>query len=391
MKNKQRSLKIESILLTAGCFLSFFLFGFTDNLKGPTLPAMLAELNIQYGTGGNIFFGEYLGFVIATLATGILAEKYGMKPVLLFAGIALTLGVLGYSALPTAPQLGLSLFIIGLAFGALELGANSLIVLLHPQKKGLFLNLLAVLHGLGSTAAPIYAGWMLAQGSSWRLVFRWDIPLIILFIAIVAALQFPTHNIAEKINFSNIRKAAFQNHLPYYHAAIAFYVAAEIGSGAWMVAYLQESRGWDITSSSNALALFFAAIMIGRLLGGFLVQRIGYLHSILLASIGALAVFLLGAFTPYAQLLPLAGLFLSIIFPTITAAASDEIRENQSTALGILFTFAGVGSIFGPLLVAWVNELAGISYTFVIISIFTALIIPPLLIILKGTADGKNS
>jgi len=60
-------------LLTAGCFLAFFVFGFTDNLKGPTLPAMLAELNFDYGTGGNIFFGEYLGFLIATLITGILA------------------------------------------------------------------------------------------------------------------------------------------------------------------------------------------------------------------------------------------------------------------------------------------------------------------------------
>ena len=52
--------KTTIFLLTAGCFLSFFVFGFTDNLKGPTLPAMLAELNFSYGTGGNIFFGEYL-------------------------------------------------------------------------------------------------------------------------------------------------------------------------------------------------------------------------------------------------------------------------------------------------------------------------------------------
>jgi len=42
------------ILLTAGCFLAFFVFGFTDNLKGPTLPAMLQELQISYGMGGNM-------------------------------------------------------------------------------------------------------------------------------------------------------------------------------------------------------------------------------------------------------------------------------------------------------------------------------------------------
>jgi fucose permease len=63
--------KTTIALLTAGCFLSFFVFGFTDNLKGPTLPSMLAELHITYGTGGNIFFGEYLGFLIAALTFGI--------------------------------------------------------------------------------------------------------------------------------------------------------------------------------------------------------------------------------------------------------------------------------------------------------------------------------
>jgi fucose permease len=63
----QRLSRTTIILLTAGCFIAFFVFGLTDNLKGPTLPAMLQEMNISYGTGGNIFFSQYTGFLIATL------------------------------------------------------------------------------------------------------------------------------------------------------------------------------------------------------------------------------------------------------------------------------------------------------------------------------------
>ena len=81
--------KPNIILLTAVCFFAFFLFGLTDNLKGPTLPLMLAELNIDYGIGGNIFFGEYLGFLIATLITGILADRYGLKLVIVLTGLTL--------------------------------------------------------------------------------------------------------------------------------------------------------------------------------------------------------------------------------------------------------------------------------------------------------------
>ncbi|MCX6069040.1 MAG: hypothetical protein NT121_25385 [Chloroflexi bacterium] len=35
-------------LLTAGAFFAFFVFGFSDNLKGPVLPALLQDLQINY-------------------------------------------------------------------------------------------------------------------------------------------------------------------------------------------------------------------------------------------------------------------------------------------------------------------------------------------------------
>ncbi|HNN12641.1 MAG TPA: MFS transporter, partial [Anaerolineales bacterium] len=92
-----RSSKTTIILLTALCFFAFFIFGLTDNLKGPTLPPMLAELNIDYGAGGNIFFAEYLGFLVATLITGILADRFGLKVVMVLAAVFLAFGVGGYS------------------------------------------------------------------------------------------------------------------------------------------------------------------------------------------------------------------------------------------------------------------------------------------------------
>ena len=118
MRTKQS--KTTIFLLTAGCFLAFFVFGFTDNLKGPTLPAMLAELHFDYGVGGNIFFGEYLGFLIATLITGILADKFGLKTVMLMAGVALVIGVSGYSGFDSAVLLWISLFIVGMVWAHLN-------------------------------------------------------------------------------------------------------------------------------------------------------------------------------------------------------------------------------------------------------------------------------
>ncbi|RJP56191.1 MAG: MFS transporter [Anaerolineaceae bacterium] len=353
-------------LLTIGCFFAFFLFGLTDNLKGPTLPMMLAELNINYGTGGNIFFGQYVGFFIATLLTGILADRFGLKPVILLAGVCLALGVGGYSTFKTAALLSLSLFIIGLGLGAFELGPNAVIISLYKKQKGLYLNLMAVMHGLGSTIAPLFAGWLLSLNETWRVIYRWDLLMIGAFILFALFLRFPKPEEKTAFDFRNISRVAFKDAMPLYYLAIAFYVAAEIGISSWLVIYLQKIHAVSVSASAQALALFFAMLMLGRFIGGFIVHRFGYLRSILTASLFSIFTIAIGTFTSLYFLLPFTGFFFSIIFPTLTAAVSDTHHENVNTLLGLLFTFAGLGGLFGPWLVAWGSEFFGLQIGFAV-------------------------
>ncbi len=391
----QRPSTTTVFLLTAGCFLAFFVFGFTDNLKGPTLPAMLAEMHIDYGAGGNLFFGEYLGFLIATLITGVLADKFGLKAVILLAGFCLVLGVSGYSASRSVWLLAVSLFVIGLGLGALELGPNAMIVSLHHERKGLYLNLMSVLHGLGSMLAPLFAGWMLSRNISWRIIYRWDLLIIAVFILFFIFLRFPRSASQEsaQLNFCEIPLIAFKGQMPWFYLSIALYVAAEIGIASWLVTFLQDVRHVSVTASSQALSLFFGMLMLGRLLGSFVVQRIGYLRSVLLTTIGALTCIAVGLFgsRSLSFFLPLTGLFFSIIFPTLTAAASEEHTENVNTILGVLFTFAGLGGMLGPWLIGLASDLFGLQAGFSINLIIVALMLGAVFILMKGNYHGSKT
>lgn len=387
MKNKNQ--KFIALLITAGCFLSFFVFGFTDNLKGPTLPEMVKELNISYGTSGNIFFGQYFGFLITSFIAGLLADRYGLKTVLLIAGVLLAIGVSGYSSFQSTVVLAGSLFLIGLGLGAIELGANATIVQIHPQQKGLFLNLMAVMHGLGSLIAPLFAGWLLGLNISWRIIYRWDILLIALFILLFSLIHFPKNQEqTNTLDFHKIPRFAFKDNLPWFYCAIAFYVAAEIGIASWLVAFLQEIRGQSVLASNQYLSLFFGFLMLGRLGGGFIVHRLGYLRSILFASFAGLVCVTLGTFTNLFLFLPFTGFFFSIIFPTFTAAVSETQKENTNTILGVLFTFAGLGGVFGPWLIAWASDLLGLNFGFGLSVGFTALIFISTLGLVKGDRHG---
>lgn len=92
------AMPIQTIrLITYGAFFSFFLFGFIDNIKGPTIPALLADLNFSYAQGGTLVFGAYIGFLIATLLTGPLSDIAGKKAVILVCCLCFFVGINAYA------------------------------------------------------------------------------------------------------------------------------------------------------------------------------------------------------------------------------------------------------------------------------------------------------
>jgi len=357
----------HSWLLTAGGFYAFFIFGFVDNLKGPTLPALLRDLNFSYSQGGAILFSAYLGFMVATLLTGLLADAAGVKAVLLLAGACLTVGLTAFSLMSAFWLLALALFVVGLGLGAIEVGGNALIVDLHQFNRGRYLNLLAVFHGVGSFLVPLYAAQLLSAAFTWRQVYQSAIFLAIVLAIFFLVVNYPrTRPAGEGLNLRTLFAAGLTWRMGWYYLLIAVYVAAEIGIAAWIVEYLQEVKGFSIATSSLYLSLFFAAIMVGRLVGSFFVERIGYVTIMLAATVASIVTLTIGIFGPPALtiLIPLTGLFFSIMFPTATAAVSALQVANMGAILGVLFTFGGLGGALGPWLIGVAADMVGLELAF---------------------------
>lgn len=353
---------VSTWLWTAAAFFAFFVFGFSDNLKGAILPALLQELRIDYTIGSSILLGLYIGFMAATLTTGLIADALGKRTVLLIAGVSLALGVSGFSSFSTPFLLGLSMFILGYGLGALELSCNAIIVELHPMDKGRYLSLMSVMHGMGSMAAPFFAGLLLNAGSSWRTIYRLDFLLIGILLATAMFNRYPSipSAISDKIDVRRLGQMAFTPRMVWLYIAIVAYVAAEIGIASWLVEYLQKIRAQDVKTSTSALSLYFGLMVVGRFAGSFVIERLGYLKSILVAMLGASACIALGLSGP-AFALTASGFFLAIVFPAITATATDGLVENTNSVLGLLFTFAGLGGMLGPWLVGFASDYLGID------------------------------
>lgn len=367
--------------ITAGCFLSYFLFGFIDNMKGPVLPRLLSDMNYNYSTGGIIVFSEYTGFFISTFLAGALADLFGKKSTLIIAGICLILGVIGYGASGDLILFISFIFLIGLGAGSLELSGSNIISGIHGENKGRYLNLLNAFYGIGSIMVPILISILFRLETSWRAVYRYSLFVIIPITVFFAILKFPEENTFKgqtgKINFQELLHSLLKRDvLPMYFVIFA-YVAAEISMATWLAAFLQEVKHTSSTTSSLYLSLYFAGMTAGRLLGSLLVDKIGYLKSLFIFSIMAFMCIITGIFGPpeTAMVLAFTGFWFSIIFPTSTAVISEVPSRHSGTMLGIFFAFGGLGGMFGPWLTGRVNDLYGMQAGMGVNSMFCACMI----------------
>jgi fucose permease len=375
MVDGRQKFRSSVVFITTGAFLAFFVFGFTDNLKGPTLPAVLRDLSFSYTQGGTIFMAAYMGFLVATLLTGFMSDLAGKRIVIFTAGVSLLLGITCYSVFSSFWALTAAMGLVGFGFGSIEVGGCTIVVDLHSKKRGLYLNLLSFFHGSGSLLAPLFAGVILNTGLSWRAVYRFDLILVVLLPLHFLFVRHTYHRSGGKpYNLRKVGKAAFKGDMVVYYFLMVFYVAAELGTAAWLVTFLQTAKGQTVMKSSVFFSLFYACITSGKLIGGMLVDRVGYLRIMIYASIAAIGCVAMGIFASpiLAFFLPLTGFFYSIMYPTITAEVSKLHSENRGTILGILFTFAGLGGMLGPWLIGAVSDWMGITWGFSMLLLFCA-------------------
>lgn len=374
-------------LITFGAFFAFFLFGFIDNLKGLTIPPLLKELAFTYAQGGTILFGAYIGFLVATLLTGPLSDVAGNKAIILIFCAFVGVGMLGYSFSSAYVMLIAAMTVLGFGLGCIEVGGNLIIVDVYHDAKGKYLSLLGFFHGFGSMVAPLYSGRMLEAEFSWRQVYQYSLAPVIFLLLFFLFISYPRHKTAGEGGFDihAIRKSALTPDMLLFYAAIALYVAAEIGIASWSGEFLQKTKAMSVGGSSHYLAIYFGMLTAGRLVGSFLVDRVGYMNSLFFASAASAVCVTIGILGPNIAviLIPMTGFFFSIIFPTIVAAVSDLHKENVGTLMGVLFAFAGAGGAFGPWLIGVCNDWFGLQVGFSMVVVFCVLMTVTFLALLR--------
>ncbi len=373
--------------------------GLAQGLALVSFPAAATILTAADGYGfssnqyGSIFLPLFIGSVLASLLAPTLARWKGLKAVLLagFGCNAVSMGTFALSStLAGSPLVAFAMILVatgllGIGFGSTLTAINAYAASFFPNRSETAITALHTLLGTGTALAPLIVS-LLSDGGGW-----WLLPLAIAIAAVLLAVVALTQPLILATTAGAASLGAFEvaRALPRrFWIWIAFallYGICETLFGNWGTVYLHQQRALPDATANLALAVFWAAVTIGRLLVALLSTRISPLlifralpvlitAALVCVAWSSSAVFGVAAFA-------LAGLACSACLPLSIGTASSETPRFVETASGWMVAAYMIGYGIGAFAVGPLRQLADLQLSEVY---FGAAAIAVLLIVLAN-------
>jgi fucose permease len=359
-------------------FLMMIMLGFINNMRGTLIPPIRDFFKVNYSQIGVMLMASTFGFMSATFFGGLAASHFGLKKVIAFGFIAVSFSIFTMGYINSFFYLIILMTLLGVGLGSVEIGANSLGAKIFVEKSGMMMNMLHLFFGVGASIGPRYAGWLLSLNLKWYQIYLTALALIIFLLIYLFFTDFPTEVENDKKDNIAVKEIVKQKKVWLFSAVLGSAVVAEIAIGSWLVNFLHVERAFSTTSASTYLSLFFVVFTVGRLVGGYFTEHLGYIKILFLFASATQILFICGLLidgTLGAFFFSAAGFFISIMFPTIMAVIMNEFDTGVSSYMGFIITSASAINMISNWLIGKINDLFNVFTGFASISVFIFLII----------------
>ncbi|WP_165000874.1 MFS transporter [Xylanivirga thermophila] len=343
----------------AALYASFFLIGITVTVYGPTINYLMKDYNISMGKASLFVTFMSMGRTLSVLASGILSDKAGRKPILFGGTLCLTLGLLGIGTLSWYTGGLIFAVIAGVGHGMLDTSASAAISDLYPEKMSRALNRLHMFFGIGCLIGPIISGSMLALGCNWRYIYLVNAIIGLLITIFIWFQSFPQ---IQNVQTSDAGKGHFIISSTVIALGLILFIYSGVGQSinTWINKYMGDVVNFPIFFAAGTLAIYNLGITLGRLFSSFISEKIGYYRWILYASIGSLVgivmAFMAGVGIIIVIGLFITGFFFGGLFPTVIAIAGNIYPNNKGAITGGLVTIAAIGSMSVPAIIGFMSQ-----------------------------------
>ena len=363
-----RKTKVASLLI-AVIYLIFISLGLPDSLIGSGWPVMHREFSVPSSYAGYVSMTICFMTIISSLVSPYIIKRFRTQWIVIVSISMTILGLMGFSFCTSYGMLFVFAIPYGLGAGSIDASSNHYVA---NHYSGAVMNFLHCFYGVGAVISPNIMALALRK-AGWNEGYRWTAYLQT-FILLVVVLSLPLWKMNESVEEEESRNSAGIGETLKVPGVIltliAFYAycAGEATCFLWVPSFFAGTReGLSKELIASFGSLIFGGLMLGRLIAGFVSNRLGDRR---LIRIG-IGVELLGILM---VMLPVKGYMTAVIgfvvigtgmgpvYPGIQHMAPENFGARHSaTAIGLQMASAYVGSTFMPMVFGLLQQAVGIG------------------------------
>jgi fucose permease len=366
-------------LIKALTCLMFLMFAMTSDAVGSVIPEIIAEFHLTLTAASAFHYVPMAAIAAGALLLGFLADRLGRKPTIILGlalyGVACGLFASGHRFGFFVVLLGFS----GVGVSVFKIGALALVgdISRSGAEHTATMNLLEGFFGVGSIVGPAVVAGLLSVGLSWKWLYLLaaGICAVLVLVATLVRYPQPRRDMGRAHDLGTTLQMLGDPFALGFSALIGLYVAVEVAIYVWMPTLLLAYRGSYAWLATYALTIFFVLRASGRFLGAWVLGRCswtGVLAAFGLAILACFAGTFWGGVDAAVFLLPLSGLFMATLYPTLNSKGISCFPKSQHGAIaGVILFFTAAAAALGPLAMAAVSDaFGGARYGFVLATAF---------------------
>jgi len=357
-------------------------FGLPLSLVGPIMPFLAAKLSLTFTQIGYHFTLMSVGIVVSSLIGDRVAKRLGNDQMVWGAGtligIALLGVVTGSSLAITLP----SMFLFGCAVGSVFIIANTAIAIVAGEHAGKAYTEANIIVGIAGIIGPILAGLVSKSPLGWQSIAFLPLIYVGALKAVFWGLQLPKVQ-PTKDNSPEVSQSVENRPLPllfWVFASLMFFsVGIEYLVSAMGASFFTTIVGFDPSTAAAVMSIFAVAIVLGRMLGRYLLGLMTESRLLILSLVWVLLTFPLYWLSTLPALnivgMFLIGLGVGNLAPLCVSGAMTAASEASNRASARFGLFPPISLLIMVQLFSILSDQYGIqrAYTFMIVLVIAAI------------------
>lgn len=378
---------MKSVGIKISLFLNYFVFAFLLNSVGTVILQVQRNFDVTKADASVLEGFKDIPIAIASFVLASFLPKIGLKKSMLIG-----LGIVAVMCFVTTFSndfwfFKLLFLAIGVSFALVKVSVFATIGLITNNQKehGSFMGILEAIFMAGILVGNIAFSFFIDDNNpksvSWLNMywFMGALSLIAFFVLLISKFDEKAAKIEQRKfseDFKEMLLLIIKPLTVIFIVSIFMYVLIEQSFQTWLPTFYQDILKTPASMAVQAGASLAGVIMIGRFLGGILLSRVKwiYLLSFCLTAAAIIVILVLPlaenvtidssvnwSNAPVAAyLLPLLGLFLAPIYPTLNSTILSALPKHMHSSMaGLIVVFSALGGTFGSFITGNLFDVVG--------------------------------